>query len=277
MSRILSQAKFGLALPFQASIRAMSKSARTHLVSGCPIRVSFPTAMVRARLTQLAKECREIGSVAASGAMVLNLIDHSEPPGITAHRAVHVGGALEGKTVLVQGGVGAVGACAVQLAHQAGTRVMATCRAESDKGIALRAGADEVLLTGENLVGRIKELAPDGVDHVVEVAFGANIKTDMEVLAQGGSISTYATNAPKPEIPFWELVFVNGRIFFVGSDDVPAEAKIEATRDINQALEAGWQGLDIAEIAPLDQIARSHELVEHPMKPGRVIVALSSV
>lgn len=56
---------------------------------------------------------------------------------------------------------------------------------------------------------------------------------------------------------------------------MPAEAKIEATHDINKALEAGWQGLDIAEFLPLDQIARAHELVEHPAKPGRVIVAIA--
>jgi len=197
-------------------------------------------------------------------------------PGITAHRAVHVAGSVAGRTVLVQGGAGAVGACAVQLAHQAGARVIATCRAESDKEIALRAGANEVLLTGNNLMQRIRDLAPDGVHHVVEVAFGANIKTDTEVLALGGSIATYATNVPTPEIPVWQLVFVNARIFFVGSDDVPADAKTEATRDINQALEAGWQGLDIAEIVPLAQIARAHELVEHPSKPGRVILAVAA-
>jgi len=62
--------------------------------------------------------------------------------------------------------------------------------------------------------------------------------------------------------------------FFVGIDDVPAEAKIEATRDINKALEAGWRGLDIGEIVPLDQIARAHGVVEHPVKPGRVILAI---
>ena len=196
-------------------------------------------------------------------------------PGITAHRAVHVAGSVKGQTVLVQGGAGSVGACAVQLAHQAGARVIATCRSESDKRIASRAGADEVLLTTGNLAKRIRALSPDGVDHIVEVAFGANIKTDTEVLAQGGSIATYATNAPMPETPVWQLVFVNARLFFVGSDDVPAEAKIEATRDINRALEAGWKGLDIGEIVPLDQIASAHELVEHPVKPGRVIVAVS--
>ena len=198
-------------------------------------------------------------------------------PGITAHRAVHVGGSVKGQTVLVQGGAGAVGACAVQLAHQARGRVIATCRTEGDKQIASRAGADEVLLTGEKLAERIRTLAPNGVDHIVEVAFGANIKTDTVVLAQGGSIATYASNTPMPETPVWQLVFVNARLFFVGSDDVPAEAKIEATRDINKALEAGWQGLEIAEIVPLDQIARAHELVEHPVKPGRVIVAVSGL
>jgi len=193
--------------------------------------------------------------------------------GITAHRAVHVAGPVDQRTVLVQGGAGAVGACAVQLAYRAGGRVIATCRAESDKQIALRAGASKVFLTSENLVERIRAVAPNGVQHIVEVAFGANIKVDTEVLAQGGSIATYATNVPMPEIPVWRLVFVNARLFFVGSDDVPVEAKIEATRGINQALEAGWRGFDIGEVVPLDQIARAHELVEHPEKPGRVIVA----
>ena len=195
-------------------------------------------------------------------------------PGITAHRTVHVGGSVKGRTVLVQGGAGAVGACAVQLAHLAGARVIATCRSESDNEIASRAGADEVLVTGENLVKRIRALAPDGVHHIVEVAFGANIKTDTEVLAQDGSIATYATNTPTPETPVWQLVFVNARLFFIGSDDVPADAKIEATRDVNKALEAGWRGLDIAEIVPLDQVARAHELVERPAKPGRVLISI---
>src|ERR1700739_1581918 len=45
-------------------------------------------------------------------------------PGITAHRAVHVGGDVAGRTVVVQGAGGAVGMCAVQLAWYAGARVV---------------------------------------------------------------------------------------------------------------------------------------------------------
>ena len=195
-------------------------------------------------------------------------------PGITAHRAVHVAGPVEGRTVLVQGGAGAVGACAVQLAHRAGARVIATCRTESDKDIACRAGADDVFLTDATLVEHIQRVASGGVDHVVEVAFAANIKTDIEVLAQGGSIATYATNTPTAETPVWQLVFINARLFFVGSDDVPADAKSDAARDINRALEAGWQGFEIAERFSLDDIAKAHEFVEHPTKSGRVVVMI---
>ena len=114
---------------------------------------------------------------------------------------------------------------------------------------------------------RIRALAPNGIDHIVEVAFAANIDTDIEVLAQDGSIATTATNAPKSEIPVWRLVFKNMRMFFIGSDDLPAEAKLEATRAINEALKAGWQGLAIAARFSLDEIGKAHEFVEHPKSP----------
>lgn len=195
-------------------------------------------------------------------------------PGITAHRAVRVAGPVEGKTVLVQGGAGAVGACAVQLAHRAGARVLATCRIESDKDIASRAGADHVFLTGEKLADEIHQAAPNGIHHIVEVAFAANIKTDIEVLLQAGSIATYATNSSMAEVPVWRLVFINARLFFVGSDDIPAEAKSAAARDINLALEAGWKGLDIVARFPLADIAKACEYVEHPPKPGRVVITI---
>ncbi len=152
--------------------------------------------------------------------------------------------------------------------------MIATCHSEGDKEVAFRAGAEEVLLTDEKLLEHIHAAAPGGVQHIVEVAFGANIKTDIAVLAQGGSIATYATNVPAPEIPVWQLVFINARLFFIGSDDIPAEAKNEAAHAINQALEAGWPGLDIAARFSLDEIAKAHEFVEHPTKAGRVIVTI---
>lgn len=195
-------------------------------------------------------------------------------PGITAHRAVHVAGEVRGRTVMVQGAAGAVGVCAVALARHAGARVIGAVRSASDQPIASKAGAHEVVLTDEKLIARVRELAPQGVDHIVEVAFGANVEADLELLRQGGSIASYATDNPTPKIPFWQMVFKNIRLFFLGSDDFPKEAKSLAARDLNDALEAGWPGFEIGERIPLAEIARAHELVEHPVRPGRVVVVL---
>ena len=106
-------------------------------------------------------------------------------PGITAHRAVHVGGSVTGRTVLVQGAGGAVGLCAVQLARYAGARVIGTVRSSSEEPTARGAGAHEVLHNDSDLRARVKALAPEGIDHIVEVAFGANIEADVELLGMG--------------------------------------------------------------------------------------------
>ena len=195
-------------------------------------------------------------------------------PGITAHRAVHVAGDVRGRTVMVQGAAGAVGICAVALARQAGARVIGSVRSISDQPIASKAGAHEVVLNDQKLIERVRELAPNGVDHIVEVAFGANIEADVELLRQGGSIASYATDKPDPKIPFWQMVFKNVRAFFLGSDDFPKEAKIKAARDLNAALDAGWSGFEIGERVPLAEIARAHELVEHTVRPGRIVIVL---
>jgi NADPH:quinone reductase len=195
-------------------------------------------------------------------------------PGITAHRAVYVAGAVDGRTVLVQGAAGSVGLCAVQLARRAGAHVIGTVMTPSEEETAGDAGAHEVVRNDHELKSRLKTLAPDGIDHIVEVAFGANVQNDVDLLKLGGSIATYATNVATPTIPFWLMVFKNIRLFFLGSDDLPKEAKIAAARDLNAALEAGWSGFEIAERIPLAEIARAHELVEHPTRRGRIVVTV---
>src|SRR5437016_3686995 len=140
-------------------------------------------------------------------------------PGITAHRAVHAAGPVDGRVVLAQGGAGAVGQCAIGLARQAGAFVIATVRSERDQRVARRAGAHQVIdtsgLGAEGIIELVRARAPKGVDHIVEVAFDSNISVDEPLLVLGGSIATYATGDPTPAIPFWPLVFKNVRVFFL--------------------------------------------------------------
>jgi len=195
-------------------------------------------------------------------------------PGITAYQAVYAAGPVDGRTVLVQGGAGAVGVCAVQLARRAGAVVIATVRTPADESSVRRAGAHHVLRADADIVDRVRAIAPTGVDHIVDVAFGANVVNDVELLAPGGSIATYATDRDQPAIPFWPLAFKNVRMFFLGSDDFPSEVKRRAAQALNEAFAFGWDGFEIAERISLSDIARAHEHVESPTRPGRVVVVL---
>ena len=138
----------------------------------------------------------------------------------------------------------------------------------------MKAGAHEVVRGGPELAAQVKALAPEGVDHIVEVAFDANLESDLQALKLGGSIAAYATGQGRPAIPFWQMVFQNTRLFFLGSDDFPKEAKAAAAQDLNTALQVGWPGFEIGERIPLAEIARAHELAEAPGRGGRIVVTL---
>lgn len=152
-------------------------------------------------------------------------------------------------------------------------------RNSRDEDIARRAGAHEVLrtegLSTDEAADSLLCAAPDGVNHVVEVAFHANVALDEKVLKLGGSIATYASGDPTPSIPFWPLVFKNIRVFFLGSDEFPPESKRQAAKGLNDCLEGRWTGYEIALTLPLERVAEAHEAVEAGDYAGRVLLAVS--
>jgi NADPH2:quinone reductase len=199
-------------------------------------------------------------------------------PGITAHRAVFAGGPVRGQALLVQGGGGGVGVFAVGLARAAGAMVIATARSERDQAAALRAGAHHVVRTDArspaDVVAQVRSLAPAGVQHIVEVAFDANVDLDMQMLSLGGSIAAYATIDPRPSIPFWDLLFKNARLLLLGSDDFATADKDAAAVGLNALLSEGWQGVEVAATFALDDIAAAHEFAAQKRLPGRVVVTV---
>lgn len=199
-------------------------------------------------------------------------------PGLTAHRAVHVAGPVQDRVVLVQGGAGAVGTCAASIARDSGAEVVATVRRRDHVPIAEAAGAHQVVLTAgrseEETAASLLATVSAGFDHIVEVAFHANVALDEAVLRSGGSIATYATGDPGPAIPFWPLAFKNIAVFFLGSDDFPTDAKLAAARQLSDMLRRGWTGPSVRRSFPLEGIAQAHELVESGAGGGRVVLVL---
>src|SRR5215469_1020235 len=87
----------------------------------------------------------------------------------TAHFALVRRGRLRaGETLLVHGAAGGVGSAAIQVARALGARVIAVVSEQAKAEVATAAGADHVVLTGEDWPARVRELAPGGVDAIFD-------------------------------------------------------------------------------------------------------------
>jgi NADPH2:quinone reductase len=193
-------------------------------------------------------------------------------PALTAHRCLFVDGPVQGQTVLVSGGAGAVGNATIQLAKWGGAMVITTV-SSAEKAAARAAGADHVLdYRKEDVATRISEITQGaGVDRIVEVAFGRNLPTDSAVIKQNGVIASYASD-PYPQLPFYELMRKDITLRLTLVYIIPIAAREQGIADVNTALEAGALRPIIAAQFPLQETALAHQAVESRQMIGNVVV-----
>ena len=198
-------------------------------------------------------------------------------PAMTAHRCLTVGvdapanlgpGALGGRNVLVAGGAGAVGHAAIELAAWSGATVITTVSGPEKAALASAAGVHHVVNYREpGAADAIRERAPDGVDIVVEVDPVANADLDRAVIADNGTIASYASVVDDLRIDVGDAMQLNTRYQFVLVYTMPSEAKDVAIADITDALTAGVlrvgdeAGLPLHRF-PLERTAEAHAAVE---------------
>ena len=127
---------------------------------------------------------------------------------------------------------------------------------------------------GEGLVERVRSVAEtEGVDHIVEVAFAANVADNVEMLRLGGSIATYATDAPESAIPFWAMVFKNVGSVVCWKRRRPGGREGGSGACAECGVVGRLEGVAIEAVVPLADIAIAHEHVERGRTHGRVIVS----
>lgn len=199
-------------------------------------------------------------------------------PAMTAHRCVTADGPVAGKVVLVQGGAGAVGYYAVQIARLEGATVIATVSRSEQAERAREAGAHHVIdRKTEDVAARVRAItgADAGLDRVVEVAFGQNLATDVALLKAGGVIASYASDAvPEPAIPFWPMLQKDLTARFVLVYAMSREAHDDAARWITDALARGALKHQVFRTFALDEIAAAHEATEAMANVGKVLLAV---
>ncbi|MEU9343911.1 NADPH:quinone reductase [Streptomyces sp. NPDC048278] len=212
-------------------------------------------------------------------------------PALTAHRALTVAedgprrlapGALDGTVVLAAGGAGAVGHAVIQLARWAGATVISTVSGPQKSRLATAAGAHHVINYREgDPAAAIREIAPDGVDIIAEVALGANLALDLAVLRTRGTIATYANDGGRPvELDVLRNMVLNTRFQFLVLYTAGPQARAAAVEDVAAAVRDGAlpvgeeHGLPLIRF-PLDRTADAHLAVERGAV-GKVLVDIPS-
>ena len=209
-------------------------------------------------------------------------------PALTAHLALTANengparlerGALDGKTVLVTGGAGAVGHAAIQLAAWAGATVITTVSSEGKAALAHRAGAHHTInYKTEDVPAAVKAIAPLGVDTIVDVSLVVNITDDVAAIAANGTISAYSDDGgPEVTLPVRPMMGKNVRFQFLLTYTASAEAKANAVAGVSEALAAGVlrvgekSGLPLIRF-PLRETAAAHDAVQHGRFVGKVLI-----
>ena len=198
-------------------------------------------------------------------------------PALTALHAVRMDGGVEGKSVLVTGGAGAVGHYAVQMAKLCGaSRVLASVSSDEKAMAALQVGADAVIdYRSEDVASRVRGLTGgQGVDRVIEVDFAANVNASLAVVRPEGDIVVYGSSRPEIAVPFFPAIVNNVRLrFFIVYNLAPAD-RAAAVELLTGWLRSGSLQHAVAVRLPLDSIAEAHELVEAGRAVGNVVLQI---
>lgn len=196
-------------------------------------------------------------------------------PACTAHYALFWQGPIDGATVLVRGGAGAVGQYAIQLAVLSGARVIATVSSPEKGAMAREAGASETVdYKSEDVVAAVQDFTGgEGVDHIVEVDFGANFETDAAVLKPRGVISAYSsTRAPRFDFDYYALGYKGAKVAFVQAYLLSESERAAAIADLTRFMESGALRHDTRHRFPLVRISDAHELMESGTALGNIVL-----
>lgn len=183
-------------------------------------------------------------------------------PAVTAAHCVLGDGPVAGQVVLVHGGAGGVGRCAVQIAKWAGATVVATASSEDKRAVARAAGADYVFdYRDADSAYEIRE-AVGSVDRIIEVNLPANLEMDLEVSKPGGVVVVYAADGADPVIPRRRLMTANLTVQFMLLYTLPAAALSAAVGAVESALADGALTMPPVRYFELEDIVAAHEAQE---------------
>ncbi|MFJ3163999.1 NADP-dependent oxidoreductase [Streptomyces kanasensis] len=177
--------------------------------------------------------------------------------GLTAYQALRRTLRVRaGETVLVHAAGGGVGAMAVQIARHLGARVIGGVREGGADGVR-ELGAEPVEY-GDGFARRVRALAPQRVDAVLDTVGGEVLRTSPNLLAPEGRLASITDG---------DVVTLGGTYMFVRPD----AADLAALADL---VDEGALTVRVARTYPLEEAARAQRAAMAGGLGGKVVVTV---
>jgi NADPH:quinone reductase-like Zn-dependent oxidoreductase len=167
-----------------------------------------------------------------------------------------------GQTVLIHGAAGNVGACAVQLASQAGLHVVATA-GSADLAYVRGLGAGRVV---DYKKERFEDLL-SGVDVVLDTVGGDTQQRSLQVLKPGGILVSIVSAVPETA---QQSYGIRAAFFYV-------DVTTMRLNKITELFDSGKLVTDVGTVLPLEEARIAHEMLEGaPHKRGKLVFSVSA-
>lgn len=167
--------------------------------------------------------------------------------------------AATGDTVMILGAAGNVGAYALQMAVNAGIRVVAVARVR-DTEMLRKLGAGSVV--DSSLPGFEKYLPP--VDSILDTVGGATLDRSVNALKQGGRLVSVVSSQPLPQRRDTQPIF-----FY-------AEVTTARLQTLAALFESGAISARVGSVLPLAEARHAHEMLGGaPHLPGKIVLRVS--
>jgi NADPH2:quinone reductase len=197
-------------------------------------------------------------------------------PLLTAYHGVMVGGPVDGRTVFVTGGAGAVGHYCIQIAKAKGATVIASVSSAAKAQAAAEAGADHTVnYRTEDVPAFVRDVTGGkGLDHYIEVNLSANGTMLEAIMGYEGRIAVYGSDDPVAAFPSRMLRVKEAVMYFYNVYALRQQILRAAKNDLAKMMTAKRIETLIAERFPLDDIAAAHEAVESGRLIGNAVVTV---
>jgi NADPH:quinone reductase len=182
--------------------------------------------------------------------------------------------ALEpGQSVLIRGGSSSVGMAAITIAKDGGLTVFATTRQEHKRPALEAAGADHVVIDDGQVGARVREIAPEGVDGLLELVGPVTIRDSLKVVAPGGTacITGFLEGDWNLEPARVEADHLGIPLRSFGSSTINVDSYGAIYQEIVQKVEDGRYHDILDRTFPLTEIADAHRYMEANRATGKVV------